>query len=62
MGFIGQAGLTLGLASITLRTIPGPIGEGIATVIISSITINQIIGPVLFRIGLQKAGEIQIKN
>jgi Kef-type K+ transport system membrane component KefB len=62
MGFIGQAGLTLGLASMTLRTIPGPIGEGIATIIISSITINQIIGPVLFRIGLQKVGEIHSSN
>jgi Kef-type K+ transport system membrane component KefB len=62
MGFIGQAGLTLGLASMTLRTIPGPIGEGIATIIIASITINQIIGPVLFRIGLQKVGEIHSNN
>jgi Kef-type K+ transport system membrane component KefB len=59
MGFIGQAGLTLGLASLTLRTIPGPIGIGISTIIISSITINQIIGPVLFRLALQKVGEIR---
>jgi Kef-type K+ transport system membrane component KefB len=59
MGFIGQAGLTLGLASLTVRTIPGPIGVGIATIIISSITINQIIGPVMFRFALNKAGEIQ---
>ena len=58
MGFIGQAGLTLGLASLTLRTIPGPIGVGISTIIISAITINQIIGPVLFRFALQKVGEI----
>jgi Kef-type K+ transport system membrane component KefB len=58
LGFIGQAGLTLGLAAITRRAIPGPIGLGISTLIISSITINQIIGPVLFKIALQKTDEI----
>jgi Kef-type K+ transport system membrane component KefB len=59
LGFIGQAGLTLGLAAITRRVLPGPIGLGISTLIISSITINQIIGPILFKIALQKTGEIQ---
>jgi Kef-type K+ transport system membrane component KefB len=59
LGFIGQAGLTLGFAAITRRVIPGPIGIGISTLIISSITINQIIGPVLFRIALKKTGEIK---
>ncbi len=57
MGFVGQAGLTLGLAVITRKNIPGPIGIGISTLIISSIAINQIIGPVLFRYAVVKAGE-----
>jgi len=59
MGFVGQAGLTLGLATLTLKEIPGPIGIGISTLIISSITINQIIGPALFKFSLQKSGEIR---
>jgi Kef-type K+ transport system membrane component KefB len=58
LGFIGQAGLTLGLAAITRREIPGPIGTGISTLIISTITINQIIGPILFKVALQKTNEI----
>jgi Kef-type K+ transport system membrane component KefB len=62
MGFVGQAGLTLGLATITLQKIPGPIGVGISTLIISSITMNQIIGPVLFKFALQKSGEIDQKK
>jgi len=59
MGFVGQAGLTLGLATLTLKQIPGTIGIGISTLIISSITINQIIGPVLFKFSLQKSGEVR---
>ncbi|RQW07624.1 MAG: hypothetical protein EH225_01460 [Calditrichaeota bacterium] len=62
MGFIGQAGLTLGLAVITRKNIPGPIGLGISTLIISSIAINQIIGPVLFRHAIVKVGEVHRKD
>lgn len=62
MGFVGQAGLTLGLATLTLKQIPGPIGIGISTLIISSITLNQIIGPVLFKFSLHKSGEVRANN
>jgi Kef-type K+ transport system membrane component KefB len=61
MGFVGQAGLTLGLAVITRNNLPGPIGLGISTLIISSIAINQIIGPVLFRYAVVKVGEAHRK-
>jgi Kef-type K+ transport system membrane component KefB len=58
MGFIGQAGLSLGLSVLVKQNFPGEIGLSIATLIIASIAINQIIGPILFRISLAKVGEI----
>lgn len=62
LGFIGQAGLTLGLAILVKQKIPGEIGIGISTLIIASIAINQIIGPVLFRYALIKVGEAKESN
>lgn len=59
MGFVGQAGLSLGLSILVKQNIPGEIGLSIATIIVASITINQIIGPVLFKYSLVKVGEIQ---
>jgi len=58
MGFVGQAGLTLGLSVIIERDIPGNIGTSIRTIIIAAIAINQILGPILFRFALAKSGEI----
>jgi len=57
-GFIGQAGITLGLAILIGNVFADSFGPFLKTVIISTIVINQIIGPVIFRIGLQKADEI----
>ena len=57
MGFVGQAGLTLGLALLVKQNIPGKIGLSISTLIIASIAINQLIGPILFRYSLIKVGE-----
>jgi len=57
MGFIGQAGLSLGFAVMVTQNIPGAIGINIKTLILSAIAINQIIGPVLFRVALIKVGE-----
>lgn len=57
MGFVGQAGLSLGLSVMLMKTIPGPIGKNIATLIIASIAINQIIGPIMFRFSLMRAGD-----
>lgn len=58
MGFIGQAGVTLGLSIIVGRTLPGEIGSFIKTIMIAAIAINQLLGPVLFRFALDKSGEI----
>ncbi len=57
-GFIGQAGLTLGFASVLADRFPG-VGELLSTVIIAGVALNQIAGPVLFRWGLKAAGEIK---
>ncbi|GAB4366248.1 MAG: hypothetical protein Kow0042_05990 [Calditrichia bacterium] len=59
MGFIGQAGLTLGLAMLVRQNLPGTIGINISTLIIASVAINQIIGPVLFRYSLVKVGDVR---
>ncbi|NOX37633.1 MAG: hypothetical protein GXO78_08860 [Calditrichaeota bacterium] len=58
MGFIGQAGLTLGLSVILEKELPPPLGSNIKTIIVAAIAINQIVGPVLFRYSLWKSGEI----
>jgi Kef-type K+ transport system membrane component KefB len=58
MGFVGQAGLSLGLSVLVIQAIPGFIGIMIRTLILSTIAINQIIGPILFRFSLFKAGEV----
>lgn len=57
-GFIGQAGITLGLAIVIGDVFADSFGPFLKTVIISTIVINQIIGPVIFRMGLQNANEI----
>ncbi len=58
MGFVGQAGLTLGLVSIVEKEIPAPYGVNIKTIIVAAIVINQIVGPILFRYALGKSNEI----
>jgi len=62
MGFIGQAGLSLGLSVIVKQNLPGKIGTSIATLIVAAIAINQIIGPVIFRYSLVKVGEAKLSK
>jgi Kef-type K+ transport system membrane component KefB len=56
MGFIAQAGVTLGLANIVQDRFP-IWGEGVATIVIAMIAVNQLIGPPLFRLSLVRAKE-----
>ncbi len=58
MGFVGQAGLTLGLVSIIEKELPTPFGTSIKTIIVAAIVINQILGPMLFRYALARSNEI----
>jgi Kef-type K+ transport system membrane component KefB len=56
LGFVAQAGVTLGLASVVARKFPewGPEAKTIA---LAMIALNQIIGPIGFRWALHRSGE-----
>lgn len=56
LGFITQAGVTLGLASLIKDKIPD-VGGALMTIIVAAVAINQIIGPIAFRWALLKSGE-----
>jgi hypothetical protein len=56
MGFIAQAGVTLGLASIIARRFPGW-GDEVRSIALAMIALNQLLGPVAFRWALVRAGE-----
>jgi Kef-type K+ transport system membrane component KefB len=56
MGFLAQAGVTLGIANIVRDRFP-VWGGDVATVIIAMIALNQIVGPPAFRLSLVRADE-----
>ncbi len=56
MGFVAQAGLSLGLAARIGREMPG-FGEKIALLIVAGVVINQLLGPVLWARALVTSGE-----
>ena len=56
MGFLAQAGVTLGIANIVRERFP-IWGLQVATVIIATIAVNQLVGPPAFRWILIRAGE-----
>jgi len=55
-GFIGQAGVSLGLATLARRAFP-EVGGMIADLIVGAIVFNQLVGPIWFRFTLLKTGE-----
>lgn len=57
MGFIAQAGVSLGLANMIAEMFPSW-GLDVRTLVVAAIAINQIIGPVLFKVSLWKAKEL----
>ena len=56
LGFITQAGVSLGLLSEVVRRFP-EIGTPIQTILIAAITLNQLIGPIAFKFALNRVGE-----
>jgi Kef-type K+ transport system membrane component KefB len=56
MGFIAQAGVTLGLVSIVARKFPGW-GNEVKTIGLAMIALNQLLGPIAFRWALLRSGE-----
>ena len=61
MGFVAQAGLSLGLAARIQRELPG-IGTTVATVVVAAVVINQLAGPVLWERAIVAAGEDRKKR
>ena len=56
-GFIGQAGVSLGLVTLAKQKLPPEIGSYIFDLVVGIIIINQILGPILFRWALLRTGE-----
>ena len=56
LGFVTQAGVSLGLVAEVARRFP-EIGVHIQTILIAAITLNQVVGPVAFKYVLGKVGE-----
>ncbi len=56
-GLVSQAGVALGLATVVAERLPG-LGAAMQVLIVGVIAFNESVGPVLFRRGLDQAGEI----
>jgi len=56
MGFIAQAGLSLGLAARIQRELPG-VGTTVATLVVAAVVVNQLVGPVLWERAILVGGE-----
>jgi long-subunit acyl-CoA synthetase (AMP-forming) len=59
-GLVSQAGVALGLATIVADRLP-VVGFAMQTLIVGVIAFNESVGPVLFRRGLERAGEIVVR-
>ena len=62
MGYIGQAGIALGLGVIIEQNLPDKIGAYFLTVLISTVVINEMLGPVLLKYIFVKSGEAKIQD
>ena len=56
MGFVAQAGLSLGFAARVRRELP-EVGPAIAAVVVAAVVVNQLIGPVLWEQAIRRSGE-----
>lgn len=57
-GLVSQAGVAFGLAAVVADVYPAR-GEALRSLLLATIAVNQTLGPILFRIGLQRAGELK---
>ncbi len=58
-GLISQAGITLGLTAVMASEFPGW-GAQIQLLLIAMIVMHELVGPILFRHGLQRAGDLDV--
>lgn len=61
LGFLAQAGITLGIANIVRERFP-VWGVHVATVIIATIAVNQLVGPPAFRWAIIHSGESHVPH
>ncbi len=61
LGFITQAGVSLGLAGIVVRSFP-EWGAALSTLIVAIVALNQIIGPITFKYALGRVGEAGVSR
>jgi Kef-type K+ transport system membrane component KefB len=59
-GLVSQAGVALGLATVVADRLP-LLGLAMQTLIVGVIAFNESVGPVLFRRGLERAGEVVVR-
>ena len=57
LGFLGQAGIAVGLANIIEKAIPGETGLMFKSILIATVVINEFLGPIFFKYLLIKAKE-----
>lgn len=57
MGFVSQAGVTLGLAIVVAAEYPDW-GTRAGTLVVALVALHELIGPILFRAALVRAGEV----
>jgi Kef-type K+ transport system membrane component KefB len=62
MGYIGQAGIALGLGVIIEQNLPDKIGAYFLTILISTVVINEMLGPVLLKYVFVKSGEAKVQE
>ncbi len=55
-GLVSQAGLTLGLTLVVARAFPA-FGDAFRTLAVGVVALNELVGPVVFKWGLDRAGE-----
>ncbi len=60
LGFLGQAGIAVGLANIIEKAIPGETGAIFKSILIATVVINEFLGPIFFKYLLIKAKEANI--
>jgi hypothetical protein len=60
LGFITQAGVSLGLLAEVVRRFP-EVGIYVQSILIAAITVNQIVGPIAFKWVLGFVGEAHIR-
>jgi Kef-type K+ transport system membrane component KefB len=61
LGFVSQAGVTLGMVVIAARAFPDW-GAELATLFVAMVALHELVGPVLLQLGLRRAGEVGARD